>query len=337
LEILPYLWFVMDSLKIIKEPLREDFAHYEKFMREALQSSSGYVDNIMEYIISNRGKGIRPVLVFLSAGIHSGGRGVGSRAYLAAMLVEMIHTASLVHDDVVDDSQVRHGKPSVNSKWNSRVSILTGDYILARSFSAGMNSAQYDIVAHITSLVSALAEGELIQIDVNERRAMSRQSYLDIIYKKTALLLGASCGSGAMASGASPDEIARANSLGINLGMAFQIKDDILDYSPQEQTGKPFCADLQEKKITLPLLSILERSDASARKLIMDRLERIDSEPENISLIRDTFIAEGGIASASEVMHQYLDKARAIVASYPASPYRTSMEKLCDYIGVRNN
>ncbi len=327
----------MDKLTAIKEPLREDFAHYEKFMREALQSGSGYVDNIMDYIISNRGKGVRPVLVFLSAGIHSGGRGIGSRAYLAAMLVEMIHTASLVHDDVVDDSQVRHGKPSVNSKWNSRVSILTGDYILARSFSAGMLSAQYDIVSYITSSVSALAEGELMQIDVNERRDMNRRSYLDIIYKKTALLLGASCGAGAMASGAGQDEVARAHGLGIDLGMAFQIRDDILDYSPQEQTGKPFCADLREKKITLPLLTVLERSETPTRKLIMDKLECVDREPENITHIRDLVIGEGGIAAAEEVMREYLSKARATVASYPDSSYRDSMQKLCDYIGGRGN
>lgn len=330
-----YLWFAMDKLKAIKGPLGEDFVHYEKFMREALQSGNGYVDDIMEYIISNRGKGIRPVLVFLSAGIHSGGRGVGSRAYLAAMLVEMIHTASLVHDDVVDNAQVRHGKPSVNSRWNSRVSILTGDYILARSFSAGMLSAQYDIVAYITSSVSALAEGELMQIDVNERRDMSRRSYLDIIYKKTASLLGASCGAGAMASGADSEAVARAHSLGINLGMAFQIKDDILDYSPQEQTGKPSCADLREGKITLPLLTILERSDETSRRLITDKLERIDSNPENMAHIRDMVIDEGGIAAAGEVMHQYLDKARAIVDSYTPSAYRDSMALLCDYIGVR--
>ncbi len=327
----------MDKLTTIKEPLREDFGRYEKFMREALQSGNGYVDNIMEYIISNRGKGVRPVLVFLSAGIHSGGRGIGHRAYLAAMLVEMIHTASLVHDDVVDDSQVRHGKPSVNSKWNSRVSILTGDYILARAFSAGMNSAQYDIVSYITSAVSALAEGELIQFDVNERLAMDRRSYLDIIYKKTAMLLGVSCGSGAMASGASAEDTARANSLGINLGMAFQIKDDILDYSPEEQTGKPFCADLREKKITLPLLTILERSDEATRRGIVDKLAHIDSEPENIVHIRDLVAEGGGIAAATEVMHQYLDKARAIVASWPDSVYRDSMAKLCDYIGVRES
>ncbi len=327
----------MDKLTEIKAPLAEDFARYEKFMRDALQSGNGYVDAIMDYIISNRGKGVRPILVFLSAGIHSYGRGIGHRAYLAAMLVEMIHTASLVHDDVVDNSQTRHGKPSVNSKWNSRVSILTGDYILARSFSAGMNSAQYDIVSYITSSVSSLAEGELVQIDVNERRAMTRQSYLDIIYKKTAMLLGASCGAGAMASGAGSEDIARANSLGIDLGMAFQIKDDILDYSPQEQTGKPFGADLREGKITLPLLTVLERSREPERLGIMKKLENINAEPENIAYIRDLVMAEGGIAAADDVMHRYLDRARATVASYSDSLYKASLEQLCDYIGVRDN
>lgn len=326
----------MEKLAKIKAPVEGDFVRYEQFMKEALHSGSPYVEDIMNYVISNRGKGIRPMLVFLLAGMHSVDGTIGKRAYLAAMLVEMIHNASLVHDDVVDDAAVRHGKPSVNSKWNSRVSVLAGDYILSRSFSAGMESGQYDIVSYVTTGVSELAEGELMQVEVNEKRSVARADYLNIIFKKTATLMGVSCGAGAMASGASGERVAWARQIGLDLGMAFQIKDDILDYCPQEQTGKPFCADLREKKITLPLLTILERGDDGLKRKITQKMDVIDEFPEAIREICDLVIREGGIVASENVMHDYIGRARMRISSYPESAFRTSMLELCDYIGSRD-
>lgn len=324
----------MSTIEQIKSPVSGNFARYEQYMRESLASGNEYVSGIIDYIVDNRGKGIRPMLAFLLAGIHGANRD-DDRMYLAAMLVEMIHNASLVHDDVVDEADMRHGQPTVNSKWNSRVSILTGDYILARSFSAGMRSGHFDIVAYITECVSDLAEGELIQIDVNNRKAMNRQNYLDIIFKKTATLMGASCGSGAMAAGVSATEVEKARRIGLDLGMAFQIKDDILDYYPENQTGKPFCADLREKKVTLPLLTILERSDALTTKLIMGKIECIDKDPGEIQHIYEFVVKEGGISAAGEAMDSYLESARTAIMSYPDSPYRKSLLELCDFIGAR--
>lgn len=171
----------MDRLNEIRQPLEREFGEYEAFMQRALYSDNEFVAGIMDYIVSSRGKGIRPLLVFLCAGIHAK-YGIGKRAYLAALMVEMLHNASLVHDDVVDGSDTRHGKPTVHSRWDARVSVLSGDYILARSYVLGMQSAQFDIVSYITAGISELVEGELIQSELNSSRRMSRESYLEVTF-----------------------------------------------------------------------------------------------------------------------------------------------------------
>lgn len=325
----------MDTISRIKEPLLGDFVRYEQYMRDALKSDSDFVAGIIDYILSTRGKGIRPMLVMLLAGIHSSGGNLPGRTYMGAMLVEMVHTASLVHDDVVDDADIRHGQPSVNKEWSNRISILIGDYILAKAFSAGISSGETDVVSYITASVSEMAEGELIQNDTNRRAEMSRERYLEIIYKKTASLLGVSSGVGALSAGASDEQVAVAREIGVNLGMAFQIKDDILDYAPEGQTGKPFCADLREKKITLPLLAILEKSDPLQKKLIMGKVDCVDRDPDQINHIRELVIKEGGITAAEEVLQDYIGRARKIIETYTASPYKESLLLLCDYVGER--
>lgn len=325
----------MDKLDKIKAPLLEEYRQYEEFMKRALHSESAYVSDIMNYIISSRGKGIRPMLVFLCAGMHSKYETLGKRTYLAAMLIEMLHNASLIHDDVVDDSDTRHGKPTVNSRWNAKVSVLSGDYILARSFSLGMQSGQYDIVGYIIGGISDLAEGELMQNEINANQGVSRENYFEVIYKKTAVLLGVSCGAGAMATGASPSQVGIARQIGLNLGMAFQIKDDILDYAPSKQTGKPSCADLKEGKVTLPLIALLEKSDALNRRLILAKVAEVCDKPELIDEISEFVSQEGGLEAAEEEMNRYLDLARGIIETYPDSDYRRSLKDLCDYIGER--
>jgi len=324
----------MDRLNEIRQPLEREFGEYEAFMQRALYSDNEFVAGIMDYIVSSRGKGIRPLLVFLCAGIHAK-YGIGKRAYLAALMVEMLHNASLVHDDVVDGSDTRHGKPTVHSRWDARVSVLSGDYILARSYVLGMQSAQFDIVSYITAGISELVEGELIQSELNSSRRMSRESYLEVIFKKTAILMGVSCGAGAMASGADATGVGLARQIGLDLGMAFQIKDDILDYAPAEQTGKSSCADLREGKITLPLIAILERCDDGERVRIVEKVKAAGDDPERIAEIASFVRSEGGMEAAQKVMEEYLDRARSIIVTYPESAYRRSLELLCDYIGDR--
>ena len=325
----------MSVLNQIKAPVAAELAQFDRFLREALKSDNQLVDTMLNYVISNRGKGIRPLLALLSAALHAGGKALGERSYLAAMLLEMIHTASLVHDDVIDEASFRRGKPSVNAIWHSHRSVLLGDYILARSYTVGMESGHYDIVAYITHTMGEICEGELIQSDQSDRLEMTREIYFDIIYKKTATLLGTSSGVGALSVGAPMDRIAAMKQFGDNLGMAFQIKDDILDYNLTANTGKPACADLRERKITLPLLTVLERSSEQERSEILRLLSDIRDTPTNADILCDLVTSQGGLEIASEVMEEYTQKALRIVGSYPESPYRTALEQLCDSLAAR--
>lgn len=323
----------MNKLNTIKAPVETHLTAFKVFLKERLQSESRYVEGIIDYILEGGGKGVRPLLVMLSAGMAGGT--IEKRTYVGAMLIEMLHKASLVHDDVVDEAAMRHNQQSVNNRWSSRIAVIAGDYILARSFSEGMLSGEYDIVEYITSSMSSLAEGELIQMDNSTNHGYSRERYLEIISLKTASLLGASAGVGALSVGASAEVVATTRRIGEVLGMAFQIKDDILDFAPTSQTGKPQCADLREGKITLPLITILERNDEEARRLILSRLDLIDEFPEELERLRDFVIAEGGLEEATDVMNDYLAEAHQLLDRFPASEYRRSMVALCDYIGER--
>lgn len=327
----------MSTLSAIRRPIEHDLQLYEEFIRKFFRADSEPLHSILEYIISNRGKGVRPMLVLLSAGMfsHSPESGAGKRTMLAAMLVEMIHTASLVHDDVIDESDMRRGKPSVNALWQSRNAVLVGDYILAVTMNTGIRSAQYDIVAHIINAISDLCEGELIQSALSRTLDMTREAYLDIIYKKTATLIGISASVGALSVGASREEVARMRRFGDCIGMAFQIRDDILDYTPDASTGKPSGNDLLEHKITLPLLCVLEHCDEQERARIVDKI-RNDNTPEARAAIQQLVLERGGVEGAAGAMREYLSTATAILSRYPASDYRDSLINLCAYIGERD-
>ena len=325
----------MNILDSIRQPIAKPLKQYETYVRAALQSDNPYLTHILDYLFSNRGKGIRPLLVMLSAALHAGGRPLGKRSCLAAMLVEMVHTASLVHDDVVDESNLRRGKPSLNALWHSRTAVLVGDYILSRTFSTGMESGEYDIVTYIGRSMSELCEGELIQSRQSDRLEMTLDLYLDIVYKKTATLMGAGSGAGALSVGASTEEVARMKRFGDVLGIAFQIRDDILDYAAESQTGKPACGDLRERKITLPLLTLLERSSTRERQALMQKVAGVREHPENVEFLCQAVMQGGGITMASVVMEEYLDEARQLLACHPDSPPRRSLLMLCDFVAVR--
>ena len=247
----------MATLEEIQQPIADKVRRYETFITEILHSDSGYVSSICNYILANRGKQMRPLLVLLSAALHGE---IGTRSYLGASLVEMLHTASLIHDDVVDEAFVRRGAPSVNALWRSHTAVLIGDYIFARTYHVCMEQGGDDMLSEATRSVHEMSEGELTQTELSESLRMTRELYLDIIYKKTASLLAACGAIGAISVNATPEQIKAMRDFGTNLGIAFQIKDDILDFSPMEVTGKPMCGDMRERKITLPLLYVLENS-----------------------------------------------------------------------------
>lgn len=321
------------TLAEIKAPLAEEMTAYEHFLRDALHSESRYFDDILKYIFDNRGKGVRPTLVMLWAKMLSDGKPLSKRGLLSASLIELIHTASLVHDDVIDRADMRHGKSSVNEQFGKRNAILTGDFILSRIFELGMESLEFDILTYVSHSIKWLCEGEVIQDEQTKTLGMTHEKYYDIIEKKTASLLAISCGVGALAVKAPAKEVDAAYEFGRNIGMAFQIKDDILDYAAADQTGKPTCADLREHKITLPLLEALSQMDAEEEQQTRQAIGRGDDEA--IAFIQQKIEKYGGIERAERIMAEYIASAKEALSHYPASEYRTALEAMCYFLAQR--
>ena len=317
----------MITLDIIRKPVAADLEEFDAFVARQFTAEGDLLEEMLRYALSSRGKGIRPTLVMLSAAMNAPVKTerLGPRVSLAAMLVEMIHVASLIHDDVIDESAERRGRASVNARWQSRKAVLLGDYILARNMNIGLSSGQFDLVTHVCNSITALCEGEIFQSDCAEKQNTTRQSYLEIIHKKTASLLGTSASVGALAVRAPRERVELMRSFGEALGMAFQIQDDILDFSPSARTGKPSNNDLREGKITLPLLDVLERVDA-----------RCHEDEESVALLQRTVAEEGGLEAAARVMQGYLRRALDLLSTYEDSPARTALANLCAYVAERD-
>lgn len=336
----------MSTLESIRRPVARELEEFEGFVRERFGAEGDLLREMLDYALSSRGKAIRPTLVLLSAALHArDGRSVGMRSYVAAMLVEMIHVASLIHDDVIDEADTRRGRPSANARWQSRNAVVLGDYILARNMSLGMRSGQFDLVAHVCDSIATLCEGELFQSDCARRQVVSREAYYEIIRKKTAVLLGVSASAGALSVGASREEVARMRRFGEALGIAFQIQDDILDYRRSAHTGKPANNDLREGKITLPLLAVLERSGEERRRELLDLLTACRTDDAAVDRLQAVVEAEGGMESAAEAMQAMLREALALLGAvegahrrpvYPDSPYRKALADLCVYVAERD-
>ena len=293
----------MATLEEIQQPIADKVRRYETFITEILHSDSGYVSSICNYILANRGKQMRPLLVLLSAALHGE---IGTRSYLGASLVEMLHTASLIHDDVVDEAFVRRGAPSVNALWRSHTAVLIGDYIFARTYHVCMEQGGDDMLSEATRSVHEMSEGELTQTELSESLRMTRELYLDIIYKKTASLLAACGAIGAISVNATPEQIKAMRDFGTNLGIAFQIK-DVLENSSEAEHGK-----------------------------LIGKLSDIRQRPANVDYLARTVRERGGLEHAATVMTQYRDKALTSLENYPESPVRESMRRFADFVLERN-
>lgn len=322
---------------MIRYPVAEDLKLFEQMVQNHFSEEGTPMSEMLNYALSSRGKGVRPTLVLLSAALNSAVGSGGKRAALAGMLIEMIHVASLIHDDVIDDAETRRGKASLNARWQSRNAIVAGDYILARTMSIGMKSGQYDLVQHIIGAITTLCEGEVLQSRHATQMDTTRKDYLEIIYKKTASLLSISASAGALAAGASRERIDTMRRYGEAIGMAFQIQDDILDYTSLDgTTGKPSHNDLREGKITLPLIAVLEQADEAEQRRLLDLLARCKESEEAINELHEVVISRDGTLSAARTMHAYLSKAAALLADYESSPARDALINLCAFVGERD-
>jgi octaprenyl-diphosphate synthase len=319
------------SLQEIKAPIASELDAFEKHFRESVRSRVALLDKIMHYIVNRKGKQMRPIFVLLSARICGE---ITPRTYTAASLVELLHTATLVHDDVVDDAHQRRGVFSINALWKNKIAVLVGDYLLSRGLLVALDNRAYDILQIMSRAVRDMSEGELLQIEKARRLDITEDIYFEIIRKKTASLIAASCAAGA--ASVSEDEVLIENfyRFGEAIGIAFQIKDDLFDYGDID-VGKPRAIDIQEKKMTLPLIYTLQNVDSSTRKELIRTVEKNNTNKVKVKALIEKVRVTGGLKYAQEIMESHIHTASQLLKNLPAGAARNSMEDLIGYVMER--
>ncbi|HEY8733192.1 MAG TPA: polyprenyl synthetase family protein [Puia sp.] len=311
-------------MQLAQSLLREELIVFEKKFREAVKSQTPLLDRIMRFIVNRKGKQLRPMFVFLSARLCGP---VNETTYRAASLVELLHTATLVHDDVVDESLERRGFFSTYALWKNKISVLVGDYLLAKGLLLSLDHNDFRILQLLSGAVRKMSEGELLQIEKARTLNLVESVYFEIIRNKTASLLASSCAAGAFS--ACGDEIVteKLNRFGEAVGVAFQIKDDLFDYG-DEKTGKPSGNDLKEKKLTLPLIYTLNAVNKSLRRELIYIIRNQNRDPEKIRYVIRHVVEAGGIRYATEKMNEYRDEALTILYEFEDSDVRKALEEL---------
>ncbi|MBX2842601.1 MAG: polyprenyl synthetase family protein [Flammeovirgaceae bacterium] len=316
------------NINDIKAPISSEMVEFEKKFRQFMKSKVPLLDNIMSFIIKRKGKQIRPILVFLTAGMCGK---ITETTFRGAALIELLHTATLVHDDVVDDAQYRRGFFSVNALWKNKVAVLVGDYLLSRGLLLSIDHGDFAILKLISNAVREMSEGELLQMEKARRLDIDEAIYFEIIRQKTATLLSACCAVGAKSVEADEESIEKMARFGEKLGIAFQIKDDLFDYGEAE-IGKPLGIDIKEKKMTLPLIYALNNASKSEKRHIINIIKNRSGEPKKVSEVIDFVKVSGGLAYATDRMNEYFEESDKIISEFPESEYKSSLEKLMRYV-----
>lgn len=317
----------MKAIDEIKRPVAEEMVQFEAMFRDSMKTRVPLLDTITGYIVRRKGKQVRPLFVFLSAGTCSG---ITESTYRAASLIELLHTATLVHDDVVDDSMERRGFFSLNALWKNKIAVLVGDFLLSKGLLFSLEHDDFGLLKIVSNAVKEMSEGELLQIEKARNLDLTEAVYFDIIRQKTASLIASCCACGAHSSGQSPEETERMRRFGEAVGIAFQLKDDLFDYGTAD-IGKPVGADIRDKKITLPLLYTLQVCKPEIRKKIRKIIHAEPADNAPYDWIADQVRQHGGLVYASGKMLAYRDAAMEILSTYPDSPYKTSLQKLVNY------
>jgi octaprenyl-diphosphate synthase len=319
------------TIKDIQAPIALEMAEFEKKFRFFMKSRVKLLDNVMSYIVKRKGKQLRPILVFLSAGMHGQ---ISDATYRGAALIELLHTATLVHDDVVDSSNYRRGFFSINALWKNKIAVLVGDYLLSRGLLLSIDNGDFELLRIVSNAVREMSEGELLQMEKARRLDITEDVYYEIIRQKTATLIAACCGTGAASVNAGEEVYQTMSALGEKIGIAFQIKDDLFDYG-EEEIGKPRGIDIKEKKMTLPLIYALNKASYLKKRHIINIIKSKTDKPEKIREVI-TFVQEaGGIDYAKASMQKYVEEARQILQTMPKSEYTTSLDHLITYVVER--
>lgn len=322
----------MNILNNIYLPVAKDIEQFENYFTSVLKTNIGLLDVVVRYLVSRKGKRIRPLLTFLTAGLVGN---VNERTYVGAAMVELLHTATLVHDDVVDEAKERRGLPSINARWNNKIAVLLGDFLLAKGLLIAIENKEFGFLEILSTAVKLMSEGELLQIQATKDDEASEDRYFEIIHRKTASLISACCEIGCLSSTNDLEAKARIKEFGRLIGLAFQIRDDILDFTGKSKIiGKPVGNDLRERKITLPLIYALQNVNSKDAKAILDIVKRKKKKKE-IKDIVDFVIKNNGILLAQNRAKELIETAKQIILEFDDTPFRQSLLLLGDYIIAR--
>lgn len=324
----------MSRISDIQAPVAADMQAFKVHFREAMRTDVALLNVIMRHILRRNGKQMRPLFVFLSARLHTDqpfSEPLGRRAQVAASLIELLHTATLVHDDVVDESDMRRGFFSIQALWRKKVAVLVGDYLLSRGLLMAVEDDTYDLLKITSQAVREISEGELLQIEKARRLDITEEVYFEIIRRKTASLIAACCACGAAAAGADAEGVERMRRFGELVGLAFQIQDDLLDLGEGERTGKPTGVDIKERKMTLPLIHTLQQSDRSERRRLIRLVKYRSNDPKAVEAVMRTVLEGPGMEYARARMKGLLDEAMAMLEPFPEGAVRAALMDLVHY------
>jgi len=323
----------MITIEEIKKPIDPYLRDFEKKFGDSMKSSVPLLDRVTRYLLKRKGKQMRPMFVMLSAKLHGE---INESTYRAASLVELLHTATLVHDDVVDDSNERRGFFSINALWKNKIAVLVGDYLLSKGLLLSIEGKDFKLLQIVSEAVKQMSEGELLQIEKARKLDIEESVYYDIITKKTASLIASCCACGAASVGIDDDGIDKMRQFGTKVGIAFQIKDDLFDYDLNNLTGKPKGIDIKEQKMTLPLIYTLNNSSRKEKRRIINVVKNHNTDAERVGEVIQTVNSKGGIDYARKQMINYRDEALELLDAFPENEARQSLEKLVIFTTERN-
>lgn len=320
------------DIKSIKALVKPEVTEFEKKFREAMKSNVSLLDKITHYIVKRKGKQMRPMFVMLSAKLHGE---VCEGSYTAASLIELLHTATLVHDDVVDDAFERRGFFSINALWKNKIAVLVGDFLLARGLLLSTNKKEFRLLEIVSKAVQDMSEGELLQMEKARKLNITEEVYFEVIRQKTASLIASCCAAGTASVTEDETLIQKMHEFGELVGIAFQIKDDLFDYGSGDLIGKPTGIDIQERKMTLPLIWALNHSDGKTRRRIRNLIKNHNTEPKKVKEVIQFVVESGGLQYATERMHEFRERALKILHTFEENDARRALEGLVMYTTER--
>ncbi len=317
----------MSKINSIQKPIQSEIIAFEDCFKQSIKSKVALLDLVMKYIVKRKGKQMRPMFVLLSAGVWGT---INDKTYRGASLIELLHTATLVHDDVVDDSYQRRGFWSINALWKNKIAVLVGDYLLSKGLLLAVDNGDFNLLQIVSNAVKVMSEGELLQMEKARKLDIDEAVYYEIIRGKTASLIASACAVGAASVGASQETIELMKELGETVGMAFQIKDDLFDYS-EADIGKPTHIDIKEKKMTLPLIYTLQKVDRTTKKRLINIIKNHNEDKKKVAELISVVVQTGGISYAEKKMNEYYQRANTILDTFPSNQYSVGLKELIKY------